>query len=86
VQKNHLEYLVGTTTFRLDIGVGSRGPTGESRALKVRAALVKGSKPQVLLGARAYGATLLSGRNVNESLLLRLNTYARNEGLFRQAE
>lgn len=86
MQKNHLEYPVGTTTFRLDIGIGSRGPTGESRALKVRARWSKGSKPQVLLSAIACGAALLSSRTVNESLLLRLNTYTRNEGLFRQAK
>jgi hypothetical protein len=31
-------------------------------------------------------AALLSDRNVNESLILRLKIYARNQGLFRQAE
>jgi hypothetical protein len=34
----------------------------------------------------AHGAALLSDRNVNESLILRLKTYARNQDMFRQAE
>jgi hypothetical protein len=34
----------------------------------------------------ASGAALLSDRNVNESLVLRLNFYATQQGLFRQAK
>ncbi|WP_314958166.1 hypothetical protein [Bradyrhizobium cosmicum] len=45
----------------------------------------EGSKPQVLLSAMAIEAALLTDRNVNESLILRLNTYATKLGLFRQA-
>jgi hypothetical protein len=33
----------------------------------------------------AIGAALLSDRKVNESLILRLKTYATKQGLFRQA-
>jgi hypothetical protein len=45
----------------------------------------KGSKPQVLLSAMAIRAALLTDRNVNESQILRLKTYATKQGLFRQA-
>jgi hypothetical protein len=45
----------------------------------------KGSKPQVPSSAMANRAALLPDRNVNESQILRLNTYARQLGLFRQA-
>jgi hypothetical protein len=34
----------------------------------------------------AIGAALLSDRNVNESLILRAKTNARNQGLFWQAK
>jgi hypothetical protein len=45
----------------------------------------EGSKPQVLLSAMAIRAALLTDRNVNESQILRLKTYATKLGLFRQA-
>ena len=77
---------MGTTTFRSNIGAGPVDLRAKAGLSRRELHWIEGSKPQVLLSAMARGAALLSDRKVNESLILRLKNYARNQDLFRQAE
>ncbi len=90
MQKNHLEYSPGATTFRsqhrsrvagpVDATGGGQGSQSESPPR------VKGSKTQVLIERDGFRELRCFDRKANESLILRLKSHARNLCLFWQAE
>src|ERR1700687_3230298 len=89
MQKNHLEYSPGATTFRSQHRSRVAGPvdaTGGGQSSQSESPpRVKGSKTQVQLSAMALDSCAASDRKANESLILRLKDHAEDLCLFWQA-